>query len=163
MTSSGRCDGNRRIPNDLWQADHTELGVIILDESGGPARPWLTVITTQLLPTLPGHIPAGTEGVVRITNERAFQNKDDNTLEGVNGDASTFTPLPISDQYETLAKSDLDVSSQDTAYLYSAYARERATGSREASDVHHAVRLHQMIDLVSASSSAFFSRQDTPK
>ena len=31
-------------PNDLWQADHTELDVMILDEAGKPARPWLTVI-----------------------------------------------------------------------------------------------------------------------
>jgi putative transposase len=31
-------------PNDLWQADHTELAVMVLDESGKPARPWLTVI-----------------------------------------------------------------------------------------------------------------------
>lgn len=31
-------------PNDVWQADHTELDVIILDAAGKPARPWLTVI-----------------------------------------------------------------------------------------------------------------------
>jgi len=26
--------------NDLWQADHTELDVIVLDESDRPVRPW---------------------------------------------------------------------------------------------------------------------------
>jgi len=31
-------------PNDLWQADHTELDVMILDEAGKAVRPWLTVI-----------------------------------------------------------------------------------------------------------------------
>ncbi len=31
-------------PNDLWQADHTELDLMIVDETGKPARPWLTVI-----------------------------------------------------------------------------------------------------------------------
>ncbi len=31
-------------PNELWQADHTELDVRVLDERGRPARPWLTVI-----------------------------------------------------------------------------------------------------------------------
>ena len=31
-------------PNDIWQADHTELDVMVLDERGKPARPWLTVI-----------------------------------------------------------------------------------------------------------------------
>ena len=31
-------------PNDLWQADHTELDVMVLDETATPTRPWLTVI-----------------------------------------------------------------------------------------------------------------------
>lgn len=31
-------------PNDIWQADHTELDLWVLDPSGRPARPWLTVI-----------------------------------------------------------------------------------------------------------------------
>jgi len=30
--------------NALWQADHTPLDVMLLDEAGKPARPWLTVI-----------------------------------------------------------------------------------------------------------------------
>jgi putative transposase len=31
-------------PNDQWQADHTMLDVLVVDASGHPARPWLTVI-----------------------------------------------------------------------------------------------------------------------
>ena len=31
-------------PNAIWQADHTMLDILILDEAGKPARPWLTVI-----------------------------------------------------------------------------------------------------------------------
>ena len=31
-------------PNDVWQADHTQLDVLILDASGEPARPWLTLV-----------------------------------------------------------------------------------------------------------------------
>lgn len=31
-------------PNDIWQADHTELDLWVIDASGRPARPWLTVI-----------------------------------------------------------------------------------------------------------------------
>lgn len=30
--------------NAMWQADHTPLDVVLLDEAGKPARPWLTVI-----------------------------------------------------------------------------------------------------------------------
>jgi putative transposase len=31
-------------PNEIWQADHTELDILILDSDGSPARPWLTLI-----------------------------------------------------------------------------------------------------------------------
>jgi putative transposase len=31
-------------PNEIWQADHTQLDLYLLDERGQPARPWLTVI-----------------------------------------------------------------------------------------------------------------------
>ena len=31
-------------PNEQWQADHTELDVMILDARGRPVRPWLTVV-----------------------------------------------------------------------------------------------------------------------
>lgn len=31
-------------PNELWQADHTELDLHVLDTAGRPARPWLTVV-----------------------------------------------------------------------------------------------------------------------
>src|SRR5713226_980298 len=30
--------------NAMWQADHTPLDIVLLDEAGEPARPWLTVI-----------------------------------------------------------------------------------------------------------------------
>ena len=31
-------------PNAIWQADHTLLDLLILDEAGKPARPWLTTV-----------------------------------------------------------------------------------------------------------------------
>jgi len=31
-------------PNAVWQADHTLLDILVLDASGAPARPWLTVV-----------------------------------------------------------------------------------------------------------------------
>ncbi|MFC4117511.1 Mu transposase C-terminal domain-containing protein [Nonomuraea zeae] len=31
-------------PNEIWQADHTELDIWVIDDKGRPARPWLTVI-----------------------------------------------------------------------------------------------------------------------
>lgn len=31
-------------PNAVWQADHTELDILLKDGQGGPEKPWLTVI-----------------------------------------------------------------------------------------------------------------------
>ncbi len=31
-------------PNAVWQADHTMLDLLILDEGGKPASPWLTTV-----------------------------------------------------------------------------------------------------------------------
>ncbi|MGI8697639.1 MAG: Mu transposase C-terminal domain-containing protein [Mycobacteriales bacterium] len=31
-------------PNAMWQADHTELDLLILDEHGTPVRPWLSIV-----------------------------------------------------------------------------------------------------------------------
>ncbi len=31
-------------PNEIWQADHTQLDIRVLDERGEPGRPWLTVV-----------------------------------------------------------------------------------------------------------------------
>ena len=31
-------------PNEIWQADHTELDIVVFDETGATVRPWLCVI-----------------------------------------------------------------------------------------------------------------------
>ncbi len=31
-------------PNEMWQADHTPLDILVLNEKGKPERPWLTII-----------------------------------------------------------------------------------------------------------------------
>jgi putative transposase len=33
-----------KAPNALWQADHTQLDVLVLDTNGEAVRPWLTLI-----------------------------------------------------------------------------------------------------------------------
>lgn len=94
-------------------------------------------------------IDTGTEGVLRVTNPRAFENKEDNSIEGVNGNASSLSPLPVPAEYQSLAASQLDASAQDMAYLYAAYARDRKNGTSEASNFRDAVRQHHLIDLLS--------------
>jgi predicted dehydrogenase len=98
----------------------------------------------------------GTEGVLRVTNSRAFENKEDNSIEGVNGDGSSLSPLPVPAEYRSLANSHLDASVQDVAYLYAAYARDKKTGTSEASNFRDALRQHQLIDQIVQTSETFF-------
>ena len=99
---------------------------------------------------------SGTEGVLRITNVLAFQNKDDNAIEGMKGSATTFLAMPIPEKYQPLAKSGLDVSVQDLAYLYAAYASDKVNGTSEASNFRDAVRQHHLIDEIYKTSADFF-------
>lgn len=99
----------------------------------------------------------GTEWILRITNPRAFENKEDNAIEGANGTEASLSPLPVPAKYQSLAGSThLDVSSQDVAYLYDAYARDKKNGTSEASNFRDAVRQHQLIDQIIRSSETFF-------
>jgi hypothetical protein len=65
----------------------------------------------------------GTDGVLRITNPRGFENRDDNTVMGMTDGAESFSPLRVPAEYETLAKNDLDASVQERTPSWS-----RATG-----------------------------------
>ena len=98
----------------------------------------------------------GTDGVLRVTNSRAFQNKDDNAIEGMRGDQDNFVPLPVPAGYQSLADVGLDVSQQDVAYLYRAYAQDRGNGTSEAANFADAVRLHKIIDQMFQTSKATF-------
>ena len=73
----------------------------------------------------------GTNGVLRITNPPAFENKEDNIVEGVNSDGLALSPLPVPDEYHSRPVSHLDASVQDVAYLYAAYAADRKNGTTD--------------------------------
>ncbi len=42
-------------PNEIWQADHTQLDIRLLDERREPARPWLTVVLDDFSRVVPGY------------------------------------------------------------------------------------------------------------
>jgi predicted dehydrogenase len=98
----------------------------------------------------------GTEGVLRITNSRAFENKDDNTLHGMKGDETSFVLLPVPTEYRSLPVEHLDASTQDMAYLYDAFAKDLKNGTSNASNFEDALRQHHFIDEIMKSSEAFF-------
>jgi predicted dehydrogenase len=97
----------------------------------------------------------GTEGVLRISNPLAFQNKYDNSIEGINGDETTFSPLQVPSEYQSLHIDHLDACIRDIAYLYAAHARDRMYGTSEASNFRDALKQHYFIDQVVQSSELF--------
>ena len=99
----------------------------------------------------------GTEGVLRVSNVLAFGNKEDNTVEGMKGDETTLSVLPIPAAYQSLAAAHLDASAQDMAYLYAAYARDRENGTFEASTFKDALKQHYLLDQIAQTSAAFFN------
>jgi putative transposase len=42
-------------PNAIWQADHTQLDLTILDPAGQPARPWLTIVLDDYSRAIAGY------------------------------------------------------------------------------------------------------------
>lgn len=42
-------------PNAIWQADHTELDLLVVDADGRPSRPWLTVVLDDCSRAIAGY------------------------------------------------------------------------------------------------------------
>src|SRR5512135_2639308 len=40
-------------PNAIWQADHSELDVLVKDDKGEPRKPWLTIVLDDYSVTKP--------------------------------------------------------------------------------------------------------------
>jgi putative transposase len=59
-------------PNQIWQADHTELDIWVLDASGKPARPWLTLIEDDHSRALAGYA-VNLEAPSALTTALAFR------------------------------------------------------------------------------------------
>ena len=98
----------------------------------------------------------GTEGILRVTNLLAFLNKEDNLVEGVNGQGVALSPLPVPAKHHSFAAAHLDASAQDMVYLYWAYARDRKNGTWEASNFKDALKQHQLINQIVQTSENFF-------
>src|SRR5262249_5620062 len=53
-------------PNAIWQADHTELDILVKDGNGKPRRPWLTIILDDYSRAIAGYMLFfGVGGVAR--------------------------------------------------------------------------------------------------
>jgi predicted dehydrogenase len=100
----------------------------------------------------------GTDGVLRVTNPRAFQNHADHKIEGMQHGADAFAELPVPSEYDYLPVADLDASAVDVAYLYSMYAQDRANGTDLATTFEEAVRQHRLIDQIADSAAQFHAQ-----
>jgi predicted dehydrogenase len=95
----------------------------------------------------------GTNGDLRITNIKSFGTKQDNLIEGSQGEGGEWHVLPTPECYQTIPDSSLDVSVQDLAQLYAAFARDRALGTSNARSFTNAVAMHRVIDAINSASS----------
>lgn len=90
----------------------------------------------------------GTNGVLRMSNERGFQNTADNTIEGMQNEEKQFSEIAIPQEYITLPENNLDASVQDVGYLYQAYINDLTEGTTTVTTFEDAVRQHEIIDRV---------------
>jgi predicted dehydrogenase len=96
----------------------------------------------------------GDNGNLQLSNERAFVTQHDDVIKGAQGEGDHWHEFDIPDEFRTIPQSDLNVSVQDLAQLYAAFARDRATGAKSTRDFADAVSVHRLIDaIVDASSS----------
>lgn len=90
----------------------------------------------------------GTEGVLRMSNKRGFENKEDNTIEGMQNGEDKYSIMTIPEEYVTLPENDLDASIHDTGYLYSAYLKDLTEGTRTVTTFDDAIRQHKIIERI---------------
>jgi predicted dehydrogenase len=75
----------------------------------------------------------GTEGDLKVLNERAFVTKRHDVIEAARGDTGAWTSLLMPASTALVPPSKLDVSVQDLAQLYAAFACDRRMGSTTVS------------------------------
>ena len=67
-------------PNAIWQADHTQLDILVLKEDGQAAKPWLTVIVDDYSRAVAGYFlffEAPTAQQTALALRQAIWRKDD--------------------------------------------------------------------------------------
>ena len=103
--------------------------------------------TTQILIT-------GTDGALRLTNP--YGNAADFVLDGTRGDETELTRLATPPEYQLDPSPSLDASVEDLAVLYQAYARDKDTGTSDATTFTDAVAMHRILDQMEQTSRRFF-------
>jgi predicted dehydrogenase len=95
---------------------------------------------------------AGTEGDMKVLNEKAFVTKHHDVIEVALGEKGAWMSLLPPALTGFVPHSDLDESVQDLAQLYAAFASDRRTGATTVRTFADAVKLHRLIDAINESS-----------
>jgi predicted dehydrogenase len=94
----------------------------------------------------------GDEGDLKITNTSAFGGEADNyIITGAHGDNLPLEVLEVPESYNWLPPSSLPSAVLELANLYAAHARDVREGTHEAPTFATAIRMHELLDLVEAS------------
>lgn len=96
----------------------------------------------------------GTQGDLEVTNERSFVTKHHDVVRGALGEGDRWEEIEIPSELFTIPPSGLDVSAQDLAQLYAAFANDRIAGTKSSRDFRDAVVMHRLIDAIVDASSA---------
>ncbi len=96
----------------------------------------------------------GSNGDLRMTNDRLYGNVTDNQIMGAQGNRKGLAVLSIPEKYKLAAASGLDASVQDLVYLYAAHAKKTEAGVFTSPSFFEAVRLHRFIDAIEQSSDS---------
>jgi predicted dehydrogenase len=96
----------------------------------------------------------GTTDDLKVWNEKSFVTQHHDVIEGAQGEGGSWRELKVPDRYHTIPASSLDVSVQDLAQLYAAFAHDRITGGKSAPDFVDAVAMHRLIDAINQASTS---------
>jgi len=94
----------------------------------------------------------GTQGDMKVLNDRAFVTKHRDVIEVALGDKGAWTSLLLPACTSLIPRSNLDVSVQDLAQLYAAFESDCHTGATTVRTFADAVELHRLIDSINESS-----------
>lgn len=99
----------------------------------------------------------GMDGDLRVRNDKAFTTEHENVIEVGKAGQLSWAEMPVPNSYRKIPESSLDVSVQDLAHLYRAFAQGKTSQVTSAPDFSDALTLHRIIDAIEQSSKSGIS------
>lgn len=118
-------------PNAVWQADHTQLDLLILDANGKPARPWLTIVQDDYSRAVAGYCvflgaPSALQPALALRQAIWRKTHPDWPVCGIPGTLYTDHGLDFTSQHLEQVAAELRIE-----LVFSAVARPQGRGKIE--------------------------------